>query len=382
MAPVETGDLVRELRTARGWSQGRLAAEVNEACGTALTREYVSGWERGKVRPGPFYLRALAEVFDVPRAALDAGRAGGRAGVRAGGAAGGRAPAATAAALAPAVTSDLLGLGFAARLGGGPSADDWEARLAAYGTDYMSSPAADLQRRVAEDLVVVQQQLDEPAMWSAAARLMTMYATTFSRQECARSIHWFRTAAEAADRSGDVGVRVWVRGRGALALGYGGTATGLADLLADQALALTDKPSVGLLHAALGKAYAAALRGDREAALRLADRARRIFDAAYDPSAQLSDYSIPAWRMNGFLSLLSARLGDEKQATKAREEALCELPERLPRFVTHLELHKGLTLVRSGDREGGLECARAALDALPEERWCGTLQMLMAEIAA
>ncbi|WP_368066987.1 multiprotein-bridging factor 1 family protein [Streptomyces sp. VNUA116] len=373
MAPVETGDLVRELRTARGWSQGRLAAEVNAACGTALTREYVSGWERGKVRPGPFYLRALAGVFDVPQAAFDAGRAHGRAG---------GAAAATTAALAPSVTSDLLGLGFAARLRGGPSADDWEARLDAYGTDYMSSPAADLQRRVAEDLVVVQQQLDAPAMWSAAARLMTVYATTFPRQESARSIQWFRTAAEAADRSGDVGVRVWVRGRGALALGYGGTATGLADLLADQALALTDKPSVGLLHATLGKAYAAALRGDRPAALLLADRARRIFDAAYDPSARLSDYSIPAWRMNGFLSLLSARLGDEKQSAKAREAALCELPERLPRFVTHLELHKGLTLVRAGDREGGLACARAALDALPQERWCGTLQMLMAEIAA
>ncbi|GGX77620.1 helix-turn-helix domain-containing protein [Streptomyces hiroshimensis] len=367
MAPVEIGELVRELRKARGWSQGRLAAEINDAFGTALAREYVSGWERGKVRPGPFYLRALARVLDVPAAAL---------------AGGGPADGAAAAALAPAVASDLLSTGFAARLRGGPSAGEWEGRLTAYGTDYMSSPAADLQRRVAEDLVVVQQQLDDPRMWSVAARLMTVYATTFSRQECAKTVMWFRMAADAADRSGDTGVRVWVRGRGALTLGYGGTSTGLAELLADQALALTGKPSVGLLHATLGKAYAAALRGDRATALRLADRGRRIFDAAYDPSAQLSDYSIPSWRMNGFLSLLSARLGDEKQATEAREAALRELPERLPRFATHLELHKGLTLVRAGDREGGVACARAALEALPQDKWCGTLQMLMAEIAA
>ncbi|WP_343067095.1 helix-turn-helix transcriptional regulator [Streptomyces rectiverticillatus] len=367
---IGIGELVRDLRKARGWSQGRLATEINDAFGTTLTREYVSGWERGKVRPGPFYLRALSQVLGVPEAALQAG---------------GPADGATTAALAPAVASDLLRMGFAARLRGGPSADDWEDRLAAYGAAYMSSPAADLQRRVAEDLVVVQQQLDEPRMWSAAARLMTVYATTFPRQECARTVMWFRMAADAADRSGDVGVRVWVRGRGALALGYGGTSTGLAELLADQALALTDKPSVGLLHATLGKAYAAALRGDRATALRLADRGRRIFDAAYDPAAQLSDYSIPSWRMNGFLSLLSARLGDEKQATAAREAALHELrelPERLPRFATHLELHKGLTLVRAGDREGGVACARAALEALPQEKWCGTLQMLMAEIAA
>ncbi|MEU7062887.1 hypothetical protein [Streptomyces sp. NPDC046161] len=39
-------------------------------------------------------------------------------------------------AIAPAVASDLLASGFAARLTGGPSVEEWEATLAAYGTDY------------------------------------------------------------------------------------------------------------------------------------------------------------------------------------------------------------------------------------------------------
>ncbi|MFD7259051.1 hypothetical protein [Streptomyces sp. NPDC059874] len=61
-------------------------------------------------------------------------------------------------AIAPVVASDLLAKGFAARLSGGPSVEAWEDKLAAYGTDYMSMGAADIQRRVAGELVVIQQQ--------------------------------------------------------------------------------------------------------------------------------------------------------------------------------------------------------------------------------
>ncbi|MFJ3883348.1 helix-turn-helix transcriptional regulator [Streptomyces sp. NPDC090077] len=48
---MDIGELIRELRTAHGWSQGRLADEINAAHGTTLTREYVARWERGKVTP-------------------------------------------------------------------------------------------------------------------------------------------------------------------------------------------------------------------------------------------------------------------------------------------------------------------------------------------
>ncbi|MBB4892646.1 transcriptional regulator with XRE-family HTH domain [Streptomyces olivoverticillatus] len=48
------GALIRDLRKARGWSQGRLADEINDAFGTGPIREYVSRWERFKVEPGAF----------------------------------------------------------------------------------------------------------------------------------------------------------------------------------------------------------------------------------------------------------------------------------------------------------------------------------------
>ncbi|WP_236241967.1 helix-turn-helix domain-containing protein [Streptomyces sp. CC228A] len=362
------GELIRELRKAQGWSQGRLADEVNKVCGSNISREYVSNWERSKVTPGPFYLRALSAVLDVPLAVLeDAVK---------------RRTFLTdvaGAAIAPAVASELLTLGFSARLQSGPSTDAWEAKLATYGTDYMSMGAAEIQRRVTGELVTVQQQLDEPRLWSVASRLMTLYAKTFPGSDGAKAVHWYRMAAEAADRSGDDQARVWVRGRAAIALGYEGASLGVADVLADQAMAISDRPTLGLLNAIMGKAHAAAIRGDHDTALSLAEEGRRVFDKA-GSYEQTSDYAVPWWRMNVFLSLLLARLGDEKGAVEAQEQAARELPATLPRFATHLEMHRGLMLARAGDPRAGAAHARAALDALPPEKHSLTLRLLMGEI--
>ncbi|MEU2182601.1 helix-turn-helix domain-containing protein [Streptomyces thermolilacinus] len=362
------GELIRDLRKARGWSQGRLASEINAKFGTNLDREYVSRWERCEVSPGPYYLRCLSAVLDVPLAVLE-GEVKRRTFIN----------DVAAAAIAPVVASDLLSAGFAARLGKGPSPDDWEAKLATYGTEYMSLGAADIQRRVAGELVVVQQQPDSPRLWSVAARLMTLYGKTFPGSDGTRAVNWYRMAARAADESGDAHARVWVRGRAAIALGYEGASLGVADMLADQAMAISDRPSLGLLNAVFGKAHAAALRGDTDTARRLMDEGRRVFDKA-GSYEQTSDYAVPWWRLNVFVSLLAARLGDEATAVAAQDAARRELPAALPRFATHLDLHRGLMLARSGDVPGGVAQARAALDALPPDKHSLTLRLLMAEV--
>ncbi|AJC59607.1 putative DNA-binding protein [Streptomyces sp. 769] len=334
------GELITDLRKARGWSQGRLASAINDAFGTNLDREYISRWERSKVTPGPFYLRCLSAVLDVPLAVLE-GEVKRRKFLS----------DVAVTAIAPVVASDLLTAGFSARLDGGPSADDWEGKLTTYGTEYMSLGAVDIQRRVSGELVVVQQQLDTPHLWSVASRLMTLYAKTFPGSDGSKAVNWYRMAAKAADRSGDAQARVWVRGRAAIALGYEGASLGVADVLADQAMAISDKPSLGLLNAIMGKAHAAAIRGDRATARKLMNQGRRVFDkaASYE---QTSDYAVPWWRMNVFVSLLAARLGDEGTAVAAQDAARRELPATLPRFATHLEMHRGLMLARSGDKAG------------------------------
>ncbi|MGW7004856.1 helix-turn-helix domain-containing protein [Streptomyces sp. NPDC054933] len=362
------GILIKELRQAHGWSQGRLAQEINEAFGTNLDREYVSRWERCKVVPGSFYLRCLSAVLDVPLAVLE-GEVKRRT----------LLTDVAAMAIAPLVASDLLTAGFSARLHGGPNAEEWEGKLSTYGTDYMSMGAADIQRRVSGELVVVQQQLDQPRLWTVAARLMTLYAKTFPGSDGSKAVNWYRMAAKAADESGDADTRVWVRGRAAIALGYEGASLGVADMFADQAMAISDRPSLGLLNAVMGKAHAAAIRGNNDGARHLMEQGQRIFDAvgSYE---QTSDYAVPWWRMNVFTSLLAARLGDESKAVAAQDQARRELPDTLPRFATHLEMHRGLMLARSGDKVGGVAYAQAAMNELPPEKHSLTLRLLMDEV--
>jgi hypothetical protein len=188
-------------------------------------------------------------------------------------------------------------------------------------------------------------------------------------------------SATAPDRTGDDDVRVWVRGRAAIALGYEGASPPIAEQFAAQATAISDRPSLGWLNAVMGGAHAAVLRGDHGSARRLLREGRRLHDAA-GSHEQTSDYAVPEWRMGVFCSLLAARLGDEPAALAAQDAVATTLPATLPRFRTHLELHRGLMLARAGDKAGGAEYAQAALDQLPPEKHSLTLQLLMAEISA
>lgn len=123
------------------------------------------------------------------------------------------------------------------------------------------------------------------------------------------------------------------------------------------------------------------LRGDHSRARALLEDGRRLHDLI-GSHEQTSDYAVPAWRMGVFSSLLGARLGDEAGALAWQDAAESTLPASLPRFRTHLELHRGLMLARSGDRAGGLAYAQAAMDKLPPEKHSLTLRLLDAEISA
>jgi transcriptional regulator with XRE-family HTH domain len=366
------GRLITDLRSAAGWSQSRLAAELYAVSGRdTVTVALISRWEHGRRAPGPYWLRHLATALQVPLTVLEEAE---------------RMERRTfltdiaAASVAPLVASDLISHGFAAALDGRPSADTWDGRTEMYGRDYMTSGAADIRQRLAGDLVVLQQQLEAPRMWGVAARLMTLYAKTFPGSDGGKASGWYRMAATAADRSGDLSTRIWVRGRAAIALGYEGASLPLAEVFAGQATALSDTPSLGRLNAVMGMAHSAAVRGDRGRALELLAEGRRLFDATGSEDSEQSDYAVPWWRFNVFTSLLAARLGEEAIAEEAHDAASRALPSSLPRFRTHLEMHRGLMLARAGDRTGGTAYAQAAMDALPPEKHSLTLRMLMDEI--
>lgn len=281
-----------------------------------------------------------------------------------------------ASTVTPAAVGQLLKHGFAAALNGKESVERWEHRAQILGVDYMSVGAAELQNRLAGDLIAVQQQLDHPRLWGTAARMLTTYGkTAVSRKE---AVNWYRLAAVAADRSGDAETRVWVRGRSALALAYEAAELPTARDLAEHALAISDKPTLGRLNALVAQAHVAGVKGDKVTALATLDEARRVFDVA-GSDEQISDFAVPEWRFHTFASMLLSRLGDAG-ATDEQDAADRTRPATLPRFATHIELHRGLMLVKSGDSEGGLTYARGALAKLPPERHSLSLRLMLDEI--
>jgi hypothetical protein len=339
------------------------------------TPALVHHWRRGNVTPTPTNVRLLALALDEDptemavlaerqRKGEDVERRRFVAGI-------------TASAIAPTVTADLLFKGFTAAVDDHPSTDDWQERVEAYGADYMSVGAAELQPRLAADLVVLQSQLDRPERWAVAAKLLALFAKTTPGAES--SSRWYDLAARAADRSGDGSTRVWVRGRAALALAYEGAALATAARLADEALELSDEPSLGRLNALTARAHLLAFAGQRAGAYAVLDDARRVFEAA-GSDEQVSDYAVPEWRFHTFASMLLSRMGDERGAVGAQEAADRTRPASLARFATHIELHRGLMLVQAGDVASGVDYARGAMARLPAERHSLTLRLLLDEV--
>jgi transcriptional regulator with XRE-family HTH domain len=67
------GPLLARVRSARGWSQLRVAELLCAASGTpTLTRHEVSRWERGERIPSAYWQGWLALVLDIPTGTLTA----------------------------------------------------------------------------------------------------------------------------------------------------------------------------------------------------------------------------------------------------------------------------------------------------------------------
>jgi transcriptional regulator with XRE-family HTH domain len=349
---IVSGDLLRHAREDQGISLAAMAARTHyskshlgnvETGQRAVTADVVVAYER--------------ECGDLERRGLLASTA--------------------AIAVAPMATAELIYRGFSAAAHEHVTVDHWQDRVRALGQSYMSEGAAALQPRIAGDLVILQGQLGRPALWGVASRYLTTFGkTTPGAREATR---WYGLAAVAADRSGDDETRVWVRGRSALALAYEGAGLATAARLADEALAISGRPTLGRLNALIARAHVAAFRHDLAAMEESVGEALRVFDLA-GSSEQISDFAVPEWRLWTFLSMLYSRLGDEKRAVRAQDAADAVRPATLQRFATHIEMHRGLMIARSGDHAGGEAYARRALDRLPPERHSLTLRLMMEEV--
>ncbi len=351
------GTTLRAIREAAGMSLSGMASRTN------FSKSYLGLVETGCRRPTPQVVAAYEKALgdSVDRRSLLAGFIGG--------------------AVAPTAMFEGIRKGYETALNEPrPHVNEWLGRVESYGRDYMSVGAGELQARLAGDLIVLQTKLDSSELWGVAARLLTIHGKTLPSADESGAIRWYKLAATASDRSHDPAVRVWVRGRAALALAYEGAGLPVAQVLAEQALALSDRPSLGRLNATMAMAHVAAHRGDTATALATMEDGRRVFDIA-GSQEQISDFAVPEWRMSTFTSMLLSRLGDPR-AMQEQENADRTRPAELPRFATHIELHRGLMLAKAGDPAGGLAYARSALAKLPPEKHSLSLRMLLDEVRA
>jgi len=286
-----------------------------------------------------------------------------------------------ASTVAPMVMSEVLRGAFTDALSEPLPVEEWWDRAEGYGRDYMTLGAGELSARLVGDMVRLNQYVDDLAVWAPAARLMTVYGKTLPANDGSKgAVQWYRLASQVADRSGDLATRVWVRGRAALALAYEGAEIPAAQTLAEQALAISgSKPSLGRLTALVACAHVAGVRGDGATAAERMEEAWRLFDTV-GSHEQISDFAVPEWRMHTFGSMLWSRLGDERRAVAAQESADRCRPATLPRFATHIEIHRGLMMAKAGDRSGGVAYASGALAKLPTQRRSLSLRLLMAEV--
>jgi transcriptional regulator with XRE-family HTH domain len=349
------------LKTARQSAGLSLSAMASR---TYFSKGYLGNVECGKRRVTPELVQAYGRALgdDVDRRSLLLGMMAGVV-----------TPTATAEAIAKAFEAALTEPSI--------SVDDWLGKLGSYGQDYMSVGAGDMQARIASDLVRLRQRLDNQRLCAVAARLLTVHGKTMPSADGDRTgaIRWYRLGVETADRSGDRATQAWTRGRAALALAYEGAELHVARRFADDALAVADRPSGGRLNALLALAHVQGIEGDAAGARMTMDDARRTFEAVGEQD-EISDFTIPEWRFAIHESMLYSRLGDEHRAIEAQDATDRTRPDSLPRFGTHVELHRGLMIAKAGDKAAGIDYARHALSALPPEKHSLSLRLMMNEI--
>jgi hypothetical protein len=337
---------------------------------THFSKCYLSKVETGKRKATPTIIQAYLDVLgdDVNRRQL--------------------LMALLAGAATPLASVEMVGRAFELTLDAPTlTVDDWLDKLENYGQEYISSlSTSGIQMRLASDLVQLQTRLDHRVLAAVAAKLLTLHglavqsvSTPGANYADPSVLRWHSLAIRVADRSDDLDARVWTRGRTAGVLAYDGVHEPIAADLANEALALSDRPSTGRLLAHLAQAFMQSRAGDISGTTTALEDAWRTFEAVGDTN-EVSDFTFPEWRMELMTSLLAARLGNERAAQRSQDALERTLPTAIPQLAVQLDLHRGLLMAKTGDRQGGLTHAQTSLATLPEVGHRSSLRILMREI--
>lgn len=276
----------------------------------------------------------------------------------------------------PLVTLEATRQGLAAALGDVPDADEWQAIAATYTREYFTVAPAELLPELSADLLVLQRVMGArdgkvaADLARTAGQLGVVQAMTLAGLGQWRSARrWWQTARSAADLSGDPQIRVWVRAWEAVNGLY--ERRPLAGVLtqAEEALAISSRPSAGVAGALAARAQAHSLLGDAEQAgtalRKLAALTERMPTAVLTDDQSMSGW--PEYRLRHTESYVHSHLGSTAPAYEAQDRAVDLYPPELAREHAQVELHRARCLVLDGDIGDGVAHALQTLVELPDQ---------------
>lgn len=243
-------------------------------------------------------------------------------------------------------------------------AEDWGQVVADYSRRLVVDPSPAFGAALLGQIMLAKQQIVDvgatPERLRAAALLGQLYGLWQGNQDQIPQAHgWYRTAATLADRSGDTPARVFTRARTASRGIFEGYTLGEAAGRARDALAISDRPSLGALeaHSALVHVHALTLdlSGGRRALAGMLDVADRLDDTGPDG---------PAARTVSFAHYLESRCGTPRSADRMWEQAE-PLLRPVPVWWREAQVYYGLSLARRGEVDAGIGYALEAVSALP-----------------
>ncbi|MBV9312463.1 MAG: helix-turn-helix transcriptional regulator [Pseudonocardia sp.] len=359
LAVTSIGASIRESRTARGWSQARLADALNEVAGHAtLDRHYVARWERNARKPGYYWLPHIERVLSVDlhgTAPDPAGSSSEDDDMR----------RRTLLGLVDGSVLDSAAKGLEpvrrqldAALDGPVTEDDateWERAVDRYSRLVNRFPAEQVLPGLLIGLDEVRGQLETASgdLWlrllGVCALLSGLAATSLVGAGCwSDAERYWRTAQRAARFSEDRVVRCLVASDRAVFGIYmpgGNPATLLG--IADEALAWGEGTiSKGTANALSARAQVLSLLGDRAGAYAALATLETVFE-------QL-DGGWPEPRLCHVRSFVYSHVGSARESAAAQDQALAKYPCPLSPGAVQVQMHRARSIIASGDPTQGV----------------------------
>lgn len=211
-----------------------------------------------------------------------------------------------------------------------------------------------------------------PRLLRVAAQLAALTAITLSNLDAGRDgRRWWRSAAQAADRSGDDWLASAVRGRQAVFSLYDEYPAASTLALADEAARIgKQRPILGVASALAARAQVCARTGRHQEARDELAKLTRLYDRL---PAETREDRVTQWgwseqRLHHVSSHVHMFSGTLDAAERAQEAALASYPERNYQGRSQIELHRAGSLLKAGDVAEGSRHLVTVLSALPTAR--------------